>query len=204
MTAPTRGLGLVHPAPRRASPTARAMKRSSASAGSEPSASADCAPTSDDRTPPRAPSGTLRPPSIMPPFTKTPQDRGAPALQRALKHEVPGPLSIRAHAEDLLPSRLYCRSRNFTESALRLADFTAGRESHPALKMLCSCSTGRILRPFFPIVNYSNYFKWVKTQNPMATSSPEPTRPAGSASRPARCGWRRTGPNAPSARRRRR
>ena len=113
------------------------------------------------------------------------RDRGAPALQRALKHEVPGPLSIRAHAEDLLPSRLYCRSRNFTESALRLADFTAGRESHPALKMLCSCSTGRILRPFFPIVNYPNYFKWVKAQNPMATSSPEPTRPAGSASRPA-------------------
>lgn len=34
----------------------------------------------------------------------------------------------------LLPSRLYCRSRSCTESALRLADFTAGREFHLALK----------------------------------------------------------------------
>ena len=29
----------------------------------------------------------------------------------------------------------YCRYRNHTGSALRLADFTAGRELHPALKM---------------------------------------------------------------------
>ena len=36
----------------------------------------------------------------------------------------------------LLPSRLYCRFRNHTEScAGALADFTAGRESHPALKI---------------------------------------------------------------------
>ena len=34
----------------------------------------------------------------------------------------------------LLPSRLYCRLRNRTGSAFRLAGYTAGRESHPALK----------------------------------------------------------------------
>ena len=35
----------------------------------------------------------------------------------------------------LLPSRLYCRFRNRTEScAEALADFTADREFHPALK----------------------------------------------------------------------
>ena len=33
-------------------------------------------------------------------------------------------------------SRLYCRLRNLTESALRPAGFTAGRELHPALKSL--------------------------------------------------------------------
>ena len=35
----------------------------------------------------------------------------------------------------LLPSRLYCRFRSFTGSARRLADFTAGGELHPALKI---------------------------------------------------------------------
>ena len=37
---------------------------------------------------------------------------------------------------DPLPSRLYCRYWNFTNSyAAAFADFTAGRESHPALKI---------------------------------------------------------------------
>ena len=37
----------------------------------------------------------------------------------------------------LLPSRLYCRYRNRTDSTrFALADFTAGGESHPALKTL--------------------------------------------------------------------
>ena len=37
----------------------------------------------------------------------------------------------------LLPSRLYCRFRNRTEScADALADFTADREFHPALKKI--------------------------------------------------------------------
>ena len=38
----------------------------------------------------------------------------------------------------LLSSRLYCRFRNHTESAFqgRFADYTAGRESHPAPKNL--------------------------------------------------------------------
>ena len=36
----------------------------------------------------------------------------------------------------LLTSRLYCRYRNYTDSAQALADFTAGRELHPALKNL--------------------------------------------------------------------
>ena len=39
----------------------------------------------------------------------------------------------------LLPSRLYCRFRNLTGScAQALADFTAGREINPALKILFS------------------------------------------------------------------
>lgn len=42
----------------------------------------------------------------------------------------------------LLPSRLYCRPRNFTEScAVALAGFTAGGESHPALKIIYSLIT---------------------------------------------------------------
>jgi hypothetical protein len=37
----------------------------------------------------------------------------------------------------LLPSRLYCRFWNLTKScALALADFTADREFHPALKII--------------------------------------------------------------------
>ena len=43
-------------------------------------------------------------------------------------------------SQNLLPSRLYCRYWNHTNSAIRLADCTAGRESHPALKILCSLS----------------------------------------------------------------
>ena len=42
----------------------------------------------------------------------------------------------------LLPSRLYCRFRSFTGSALTaLADFTAGGEFRPALKILFSSLT---------------------------------------------------------------
>lgn len=37
----------------------------------------------------------------------------------------------------LLPSRLYCRLRNLTGSAFRLAGCTAGRDLHPALKIAC-------------------------------------------------------------------
>ena len=37
---------------------------------------------------------------------------------------------------NLLPSRLYCRLRSFTESTLRLVGYTTGRELHPALKFL--------------------------------------------------------------------
>ena len=40
-------------------------------------------------------------------------------------------LSLSSH---LLSSRLYCRYWNRTNSAVRLADFTAGRELRPALK----------------------------------------------------------------------
>ncbi len=40
----------------------------------------------------------------------------------------------------LLPSRLYCRYRNFTDSApKRSRTVTAGGESHPALKILFTC-----------------------------------------------------------------
>ena len=42
----------------------------------------------------------------------------------------------------LLPSRLYCRPRNFTEScAVALAGFTAGGDFHPALKIIYSLIT---------------------------------------------------------------
>ena len=53
----------------------------------------------------------------------------------------------------LLSSRLYCRYRNFTGSALlraAFADYTAGGELHPAPKI--RCSIGNMIALFFHFV----------------------------------------------------
>ena len=57
-------------------------------------------------------------------------------------------ISLRYLAISLLPSRLYCRFWNLTKSCFhqrKLADFTADREFHPALKSYLYCCTTSII-----------------------------------------------------------
>ena len=54
----------------------------------------------------------------------------------------------RAYLAHLLPSRLYCRFWNRTKSCrCRLADYTADREFHPALKIAVQLSAYNLLPP---------------------------------------------------------
>ena len=54
----------------------------------------------------------------------------------------------RAYLAHLLPSRLYCRFWNYTKSCrCRLADYTADREFHPALKIAVQLSAYNLLPP---------------------------------------------------------